>query len=175
MELFTNKRRAIENIIRVLNKGNLSEEGYNSCQRPFFHNDSNKKSFEIEYNISNIKIPEGINRNILLIYNILGNSKKEIYLNDWTIFSLENAIEYYNEYCKHGQTKIFNVAYRYAGMGHIEVLSCDLDSHLLFYRMDGGSNGWDREANFKSVIKNGSKDYKKFFFRKWWDNIFPKE
>ena len=35
------------------------------------------------------------------------------------------------------------------GMGHVEVVSCDLETHLLFYRPDGGSNSYDREANYQ--------------------------
>ena len=30
-------------------------------------------------------------------------------------------------------------------MGHIEVLSCDLSTHRLYTRPDGGSNGYDRK------------------------------
>ena len=33
------------------------------------------------------------------------------------------------------------------GMGHVKVLSCDLQNHLLFYRDDGGSN--DYESTFR--------------------------
>ena len=37
-------------------------------------------------------------------------------------------------------------------MGHVEMLHCNLYISLLFIRMDGGSNGWDREYNYKKVI-----------------------
>ena len=56
-------------------------------------------------------------------------------------------------------------------MGWILVLSCDLNNSLLFERMDGGSNGLDREDNFLELIKNGSKPYKKVNFSQWVKNI----
>ena len=55
-------------------------------------------------------------------------------------------------------------------MGHIKVLSCDLNTHLLFYRSDGGSNGWDREFNFKELLKYNGTQYKHFFFKDWFLN-----
>ena len=56
-------------------------------------------------------------------------------------------------------------------MSHIEVICCDLKSHLLFYRRDGGSNGYDRQANYQNLIKNGTHNYEQFFFSKWFYNI----
>ena len=41
-------------------------------------------------------------------------------------------------------------------MGHIEVLSCDLKTHLLFTRYDGGANGYERDDNYQSVIKTNT-------------------
>ena len=56
-------------------------------------------------------------------------------------------------------------------MGHIRMLACDLNTHLLFIRMDGGSNGWDREHNYNDLIKNGSKAYPKINFTQWINNF----
>ena len=56
--------------------------------------------------------------------------------------------------------------------GHVEMISCDLQSHLLFYRPDGGSNGWDRINNFNELIQKGSTPYEKFHFYKWFYNIY---
>jgi hypothetical protein len=145
----------------------ISENDYDSKSIAFFAQKSSTK-FDLYFNkIDNSKIPNGLNRNIKDIYNIFGNEKKEIYLNEWTIMSLNSALVIYNNYCKKGQTKVFDIAYRYLGMGHIEVLSCDLDSHLLFKRPDGGSSGHDREANFDEVINKGSSNYTQMFFTEW--------
>ena len=165
-------KKVIEKILSVLNKAKISTDKYNSTQQPFFCQNI-EGNFEIKYNINDHfkKIPSDLNRNIILIYNIFGSPSQEIYLGDWTILSLEESLKQYNDYCHQGQNKVFNVAYRYLGMGHVEVLSCDLDSHLLFYRRDGGSNGYDREANFLEIIKNKPSKYKQFYFSDWFYKI----
>lgn len=163
-------RKQLNNIMEILKKAKISSENYDSTQEPFFSRDNEKENFEIDHNI--IKdIPEGINRNISLIYDILGNSKKEIYLAEWVIMSLDRAIEIYKNYCNNGQNKVFDIGYRYMGMGHIEVISCDLDTHLLFFHPGGGSNGYDRLANFDNIVSNGPKGYNQFFFSDWYYKI----
>ena len=37
-------------------------------------------------------------------------------------------------------------------MGHIKLIACDLNNHLLFERTDGYSNSYDREDNYQSVF-----------------------
>ena len=51
-------------------------------------------------------------------------------------------------------------------MGHIGIVACDLNTHLLYYRR-GGSNGYDRRKNFQEkVIKMDPKE-KQIYFTKW--------
>ena len=148
------KKKQINKILSILKKSKISSNNHNSTSIPFFARSQHIDDFIINNNKINNNIPERLNRNIKLIYELLGDNEKEIYKN----------------YCSHGQNKIFDIGYRYMGMGHIEMISCDLDTHLLFYRPDGGSNGWDREANFKKVIDEGANLYEKFFFSKWFFN-----
>jgi hypothetical protein len=172
----------IGKIIQVLNKATFSTTDYDSTQQPFFSSDSKKNTFDfpsdIQSVINNIPIsfndyviPTSLNRNIIFLYQLINKPKSEVYLGDWTILSLEEALRNYNNYCKDGQNNVFDIGFKYRGMGHITLISCDLKSHLLFYRNDGGSNGYDREANYQHLIKNGSDNYDKFFFSKWFFNI----
>ena len=165
----TRKKETIEKMMTVLNKGYISNDDYNSANEAFFVQNKNNK-FIIDYNIIE-GIPDSLNRNIITIYNILGSKNKELYLSEWTLMSINNALKRYDELCKLNRKDIFDIGYKYEGMGHITVLSCDLNSHLLFYRPDGGSNGYDREDNLNNLIKNGSSNYKKFFFTEWFYNI----
>ena len=170
--MYNDIEKTIKKILSVLNKGFVSDNNYNSALIPFFK--QNKVNiFNIDSNnlVNNIDIPHRLNRNIQLIYKIFGNPDKEIYLGNWTILSLNGALKQYKYYCSKNQRNIFNIAYRYLGMGHIEVLSCDFKTHLLFYRRDGGSNGYDRELNENDIIKNGADKYKKFYFTNWFYNI----
>ena len=163
------KKRLIQKILFVLNRSTISKEGYDSTQEPCFMT-GNIKKFVMDFKQID-GIPHRLNRNIALIYNIIGNSKKELYIGEWTILSLEKASERYEAFCKDGQKNVFDIGYRYMGMGHVEVVSCDLETHLLFYRPDGGSNGYDREANYKDIVKDGATKYNKFYFSKWFFNI----
>ena len=165
----TRKKETIEKMMTVLNKGYISNNDYNSANEAFFVQNKNNK-FIIDFNIIE-GIPDSLNRNIITIYNILGSKNKELYLSEWTLMSINNAVKRYDELCKLNRKDIFDIGYKYEGMGHITVLSCDLNSHLLFYRPDGGSNGYDREDNLNNLIKNGSSNYKKFFFTEWFYNI----
>jgi hypothetical protein len=159
-------------IYDVLKKGKISDENYNSIEEYFFiKSDSKKFNMEFSNNTFNKKIPLGLNRNVCLIYKIFGNPLKEIYLGNWIIFSLKNALEQYEDYKKHNQNNIFNIGYRYLGLGNIEIISCDLSSHLLFLRPDGGSNGYDREYHYNKIIKEGSKGYNQMFFSEWFYEI----
>ena len=164
-----NKQKNINKIISVLNLGKISSEDYDSTVQPFFM--GNKDNiFKIDYK-SIRDTPSRLNRNIILIYNILGNPKKEIYLGEWTIMSLEKAKDRYKKMCEDGQFNVFDIGYKYEGMGHITVISCDLETHLLFYRPDGGSNGYDRMDNYNNVIKKSTSEYDKFYFSQWFYSI----
>ena len=169
------KTKQMKQILEVLEKCTISTNDYMSSQKPFFYSDSNQQPFQQFNNLFNqSQIPEGLNRNIKNIYEVLGDPKKEIYINAWTIMSLDEALERYNYICTQGQSNVFDIGYKYAGMGYIDILSCDLTNHLLFYRVDGGSNDYDRLDNLNNLIKNGSQPYKTFYFSDWFYTILQK-
>ena len=132
--LIANKTSEITRILDVLKLSAISNNDYVSSKEPFFRNDSNCQSFQ-QYNtlFNNEQIPEGLNRNIKTIYQLLGNPKKEIYCGIWTIMSVDEAVER--------------------------------------YRLDGGSNDYDRLYNLNQLIKVGSRPYDKFYFSEWFYNI----
>lgn len=45
-------------------------------------------------------------------------------------------------------TNFFDVAYAYAGLGHVHVIGYNPSTKKYFQRMDGGSNGYDRQENY---------------------------
>ena len=161
--------KKIDKIMVLLKKSKISSENYDSTEFAFFEKNIMDDFYKDNKIITNL--PESLNRNIKLIYYLLGNPDKEIYLAEWTIMSVNKALKVYEDKCKYEQINIFDIAFRYIGMGHIEILSCDLKTHLLFYRRDGGSNVYDRELNFKEVIQKSTDDYDKFYFSDWFYNI----
>ena len=78
-----------------------------------------------------------------------------------------------DEYKKNGQEIVFDFGFRYMGMGHIEIISCNLEDYSIFFHPGGGSNGWDRESNFHDIVKHGPKKYEdnKKNFNDWFYNI----
>lgn len=164
--------KRIFKINEVLKKANISNEGYNSMEMSFFSKDSSQKLFAVDF--KEIKeLPKGINCNVKTIYEILGNMDTEIYIGEWTIMTITRALEIYEEYKKSGRTNVFDFGFRYMGLGHIEVVSCDLDDFKIFFHPAGGSNGFDREDNFNDIVNNGPEKYndKKINFDDWFYKI----
>jgi len=153
------KRKQILSVQELLKNSKLSGENYDSTKEPFYMKEDND-----DY-IMNYKdlpqLPQSLNRHIKIFYTLIGNPDVEVYIGDYTFMSLTKCLENYNEYCDNDQYSVFDIAYRYEGMGHITVISCDLNNHLLFERRDGGSNGYDREDNYQRSLEynTGDKDY----------------
>lgn len=175
------KQKRCNNIYTFLKKhAKISKSNYDSSKAPFFLQKvvkkldldelNNKLNDEIYNNI-----PLGLNRNIIDLYKIIGNKNKEIYLGVWTIMSVKKSLEIYKNYCNDGQKNVFDIAFKYLGMGYIEVISCDLNNHLLFKRYDGGSSGNDREVNYNTIIKYDPKKYEYFYFSNWFYNTVKEQ
>ena len=162
------KKKKSKEILEKLKSKKISDINYDSTQEPFF---LKKKSTDFEIDFKEIKnLPDGLNYFIKLLFEIIGNPEKEVYLDNWTILSLNKCLENYKHYCENNQFSVFDIAIKYEGMGHVKVLSCDLDTHLLFYRPDGGSNDWERKFNFEKLLKYDGTEYKHFFFKDWFFN-----
>ena len=168
----TKKTALINKLLERLKSASISANDYMSSKEPFFRNDINAQPFQQHNNLFiNEQLPDGLNNNIKLLYELLGDQKKELYYGPWTIMSVEEALQRYKDLCVKGQTNVFPIGYKYGGMGYIDLLSCDLTSHLLFYSIDGGSNDYDRCYNADNLVKNGSSPYDKFYFSDWFYNV----
>ena len=161
----TEKTNQVKTVLSMLNKSELSNGEHVSSEQPFF---LKGESYEFKMDYKPIpELPPALNRHFKLFYEIVGDPDKEVYIGEWKFISLNEALNQYKQYCSEGQSNVFNIGYKYAGMGHIKVLSCNLYNHLLFLRNDGGSNGWDREYNYKKIIKFDYKEYEYFYFNDW--------
>ena len=91
-----------------------------------------------------------------LFWLILGNVDDEIKTPGFTIMNLEKIRSQKDAY-----SGFIDIGVRYAGMGHVIVLSLDMETGKMFLRMDGGSNGFDREDNWRFYQnKKPSVDFK---------------
>ena len=156
-------------LLEIMDHASMSGESYDSTQMPCFMSGDTDDFQQGHKDLP--ELPAGLNRNFRYLYQIIGNPDVEVNLTDregceWTIMSLTKALEIYEAYKKDGQERVFDFAYRYMGMGHIEVVACDTQTHNLFYHRAGGSNGWDREYNFQEMVKFTGTE-KEIFFLNW--------
>ena len=159
------KTNHVNGILKLLENAKMSKKGHISTRQPFFMK-GETDDFKAGHDTLP-EIPEELNRHFKLLYEIVGDPDIEIYVKEWKIMSLNEALERY-EYLKNdGQSNIFDIAYVYVGMGHIDVLSCNMYNHLLFKRRDGGSSGIEREYNYLQAKNFDYKKYEYFYFNSW--------
>ena len=163
------KKKQTETIYDLLKDCKISNEDHKSSKEPFFLMDISKK-FKVGFK-DIPELPSSLNRHFKLFYEIVSNPKIEVYIGEWIMMSLNEVLENYKQLCSKGQETVFDIGYRYKGMGHIEVIACDLSNHLLFFRNDGGSNGYDREDNYQNLLKYNPGDKKYLYFTQWKDSI----
>ena len=140
-----------------------SYQGYDSTIAPFFRSfiDENKEDITSES-----VIPESylINIDIInkftnlcqdkIIENFYINNNgldREIYIKDWTFFSIEKILNLDEMYNSNNIKNIIDLAYRYHGMGWIIVAFYYIPEKKIYFRMDGGSDGHDRIENFNKL------------------------
>ena len=126
---------------------NKDESSFNSYS--FFNQGSHNILEELNNNTKlDNKYLEFMSRNtfplkIKFMYLCIGNENSEIQLGQFVLIKLNEIIEKYKNY-----TYFFDIGIKYYGMGHVMLLSMVKNTGELFFRTDGGSNGYDREFKF---------------------------
>ena len=152
-----------------------SEENYNSITEPFFmQNPFDPNNIEnldftpdlkegltkekIDNLTNKYMVPEFHNNSAVPIfpetlkkYFIEKPYNREIYLKEWTIMSFKNIIERFETVLK-DKIWVLDIGFRYMGLGYIKVIFYDPINKCYFFRYDGGSNGYDREANYNRLM-----------------------
>jgi hypothetical protein len=163
------QRLRSKQILCTLKKGTMSTKSYDSTSKPWYMKDK-PIPFDIGYE-SISDCPPDLNYSIILMYKVIGDPDREVYVGDWTIIAWNNAKKKHNEYKDDKQTKVFDIAYKYMGMGHIRVLACDLTTHKLFYHDAGGANGYESQDNYDKLLKLDPSTLNQRFFREWFHEI----
>ena len=88
---------------------------------------------------------------LMYIYKVLGDPIVEFYFSFWTVFSLNKVIKRYNVMKNDGQEKVVDFAILNAGFGHCIICAYDTEDNKIFYRHDGGSNAWERDAHYDFI------------------------
>ena len=135
------------------------QEGYNSNLVPFMENNKSDKIITdplINDKLGKLYIPE----NIKNFYRDVSSSTQEIYINNWTLFSLDNILNMSKEYLLVGVPTI-DLGFTYMGMGHVHVAFYHPKFDTILFRMDGGSNDWERKDNRYDLINFDHNKFKK--------------
>ena len=145
-------------IINILkNNATISEEYCNNLENIFIIKDTSIK-FKTDNQVIPL-LPDLLNINIKLLYNIIGNANREINILNWTLISLNKALYLY-EQKKKNESIIFDIAFNYSDVKYIKILSCNLLTSKLFYRYDG------------DIDINKKEDYEFTSFKDWFENLF---
>ena len=89
----------------------------------------------------------------------------------WTFLSEDEIETRAAAFCEAGQLRCVDMAVRYAGMGHVHVLTYDLQSQMVFVQLDGGSNQYDRVANHDARLATDIDEIDKEPFAVWWGRL----
>lgn len=128
---------------------NISQVEWNSNTSPAMIQTSDNKIIKddhIENKLHQIELSDEIKN----FYREIGTTSQEIYINEWTLLSIENIIKMSENYKKDNINTI-DFAYKYMGLGHVKVAFFDNKFNCILYRHDGGSNGYDRNDNFEKL------------------------
>tara|TARA_Y100000816_G_scaffold277627_1_gene247974 strand:- start:378 stop:869 length:492 start_codon:yes stop_codon:yes gene_type:complete len=141
-----------------------SISNYDSTNEPFFarniDNDINNTNSinVIDNNIDLLNQLKEINLDDNIKEFLLENNAitKELYINDYTFFSIQKIIELYNNRKKDNVENIIDICFTYEGLGWIRVAYYNSKFHKIYFRLDGGSNDYDRMENYNN-LKNLNK------------------
>ena len=157
------------NIDKFILKGKHSEEGYNSIQKAFFIQSKNN-SEEIRADIDSVNeilIEMPMPLFLIDFYRTIKNPNIEYYYGNWTLFSLINIKDRYNIMKEIEQYRVIDFSMLYLGLGHIIVASFDPIDNRIFFRRDGGANGFERIENWNFIKEYKPEVESKLDFSEW--------
>ena len=102
------KKRQVQTILKFLKPAQISNPSHDSTKAPFFRGNPTEDPFLMD-NKDLPKFPDTVNRHIKVLYEIIGNPDIEVYIGEWTILSLNRAVELYEKLCLDGQESVFDV------------------------------------------------------------------
>jgi hypothetical protein len=159
--------------LRFIETGKKGEDDYDTSCMPFFatkiERDGSLGYYTKEVNIILETISVGTD--LKRLYQIIGNTKCEYYFNNWILMNLDSLKERYDNLITNKQTRVIDFGFSYGGMGHCVVVSYDPITKKIFYRHDGGSNGYEREHHYNFIKDYTPEKSKLFPFSHWMDAV----
>lgn len=130
----------------------------------FFHNEKSTAHPSVEVRPIGIPLPDELR----VVYERYSDDTEFSTRHGWTFLSEREIMTRMIAMQEEGQTRFVDIAISYAGMGHVHVLSYVEDLKSVFTSMDGGANGWDRQANHERRMAMALSAEVVVPFRTWW-------
>ena len=147
------------------------KEHHNSNMSPCMMNSTSEK-FIIDENLESKLAELPLSDDIKKFYQKFSSSTQEILIGIWTFFSIENLIQMTNNY-RQKNVQSIDIAFQYLGMGHVRVAFYHPFYESILYRNDGGSNAYEREANFNNLKNMNTDEFKNgISFEKFLEEVF---
>jgi hypothetical protein len=166
--------RSKSNINSIINNGKRGTHNYNSINAGFMvqnpsTNQSNNNINIVISILNEIHLP----KDLRTMYEIINDVNTEYYFNNWILMSLKTVQDYYNRAIIRNQTRMISFAIHYLSMGYCIICSYDPKTEKIYYRLDGGSNDFDRalHADFSVKYIPDTNPDKLFDFEHWIDII----
>ena len=87
---------------------------------------------------------------IKIFYRKIKSVTQEIYIKEWKLFSIDNIYKFILNY-RENNILVTNIGLKYYGMGHCKFAFYDPQTNMIYYRHDGGSNGFDRKERYEAL------------------------
>lgn len=91
-------------------------------------------------------VPSCLPKTVAKLYRTFGE-EYEFYKGEMTILSLKSCMR------RCADSKFLDFAMTYAGMGHVCVFFADKQTGVVYKRLDGGSNGFERNENARKHLQ----------------------
>jgi hypothetical protein len=156
-------QKAAAAVHKILSDSKIGEDGHSCLDTPFYSgcprdgevsdyikdHKSARHSAKVDFLFDKFTSPFELR----ILYKILGKVDVEVIFGEWTWLSMNDVEKRMDVYESHGNKNVMDWAVAYAGMGHVTVVSMDRNTGKFFTRMDGGSNGYDREDSMEAAMR----------------------
>ncbi len=152
-----------------LRKGVAGAEGHNSTQETFMRPSTDSRAEGVRVNVdahlNEVELPP----RVADMFRAVGNPAREHVFNHWVLMSLDCIRERMRTLRReYGQGGVVDFAFCYAGMGHVVVCAYMPALGKVFYRVDGGANGYEREEHHQLLVQFRPADSPTFFKEAHW-------
>ena len=136
-----------------------------STSNPFFcANDETHQVPSVERRDVAAPMPEELR----VVYERYSDDTEFATESGWMFLSEVEILERSSAMASAGQSRLVDIGFIYAGMGHVTVLSYDPESGCVLTNLDGGANGYDRQDNHEKRVELCVGEATKLPFRDWW-------